>query len=215
MATGCMYYKRQDGTLVPLPGAVTDHGLLLGRDAVDAHPQYALAADLGLYVPASALGQPNGVATLNANGHVPNAQLALNGKTRIAGFRAACSAAVTPSTTTMVDLTGAALNLNVKAGDVLEITAVFDVAVTVAGGVGVGGIFIAGGNATNLNSFGRAGSTGVSGGGFIITMDYDVLADNAALNVKSMVRMGAGAAASGAQFTTNSTIHVRQYRNPS
>ena len=52
---------------------VTDHGLLDGL-ADDDHPQY-LRVDSGAYVASADVGVPDGVASLDGNGKVPDAQL--------------------------------------------------------------------------------------------------------------------------------------------
>ena len=63
--TGLDYAQAEPGT--------TAHGDLTGLDA-DDHPQY-LRVDSGDYVASTALGEPDGVASLDGTGKVPEAQL--------------------------------------------------------------------------------------------------------------------------------------------
>jgi hypothetical protein len=202
MATGCLYYKRQDGVIVPIVGAASDHGLLAGLGDND-HPQYQLVSEKAA---------ANGYASLDSGGKVPVAQLPDLGQGLVGMGYAAATAQLTPTTTTMADVVGATITFNCVAGDRVIIWGNFQCAVTANNGVVVGAINIAGGDAGKLGQMGQAGSVAPQGGGFTLTENYTHSGATANVTFKLRGRMGAGGSASAANINTNTTINALQFR---
>ena len=170
-----------------------------------------------LYAPAYAFKNVAGtdLVTFTSGGNV-NAtgrfrRSGTDGYILIGTATANCTSALTPTTTTMADVTGATLSLTVEVGDIISVRGDFVVAITANNGAVVGEINIAGSTAGSLSSFGAVSSVAPQGGGFTIHYDYTVVSAGT-LTVKLRGRMAAGGAASAANANTNTKITALHFR---
>jgi hypothetical protein len=129
----------------------------------------------------------------------------------ISSVTAQCSAQLTPTTTTMADVTGATTSPTLADGDLVVIHAIFACGITANNGVVVGAINVAGTDQAPLGSYGVVSSVAPQGGSFSLYYAF-TQSGAGAVTMKLRGRMGAGGSASAANINTNTTINVQVWR---
>jgi len=217
-AEGATLISVHEAAADPHPGYVTTAegaALISAHEAAsNPHPTYLTQTEGdGLYVPLSQRAAANGVATLDASAKVPNSQLNLGGKVLVAVDSGQCSTARTPTTTSFVDIDGAAVTMSCEVGDLIKLTGHFDCTAAAADVVLVGILAVAGIATVGVAGvFGRDGTAVASWGG-AFTCTYWYTATLTTHTFKLQGRNGAGGTNNGT-FTTNSIIWVERYSDP-